>query len=469
MNLTRMIIISMVLVSLPSGACARRALLIGIDDYQHHDTYLEKKGKKLNLNGCVADARAFAETIGSNFDFKPSEIRLLLNEAATHDNILAQIDDWLVKETVPGEIALLYYSGHGFLMKQADGTQTALCPSDTNPFTLEKILMADTLGRHLSALQGRTLMVIVDACHSAAVLRSPTRMAQLGARARFFPVEQPAEKTGTPRLRNVSLFDEILSDKIFLAACAPTEKAWELPIDGRTRGVFTHALISELTRHDGRIDSSTIQHRATDYIGTYELPQHPQLKSNSMLEKALWRDLLVREPQSQLAALADPSPPFTVHVWVSENRKRIFNIGDRLVFKAKSEVSGYLYLLDISPDKKVTMLFPNHWDRDNFVDADTTVAVPGDRFSSEFIASAPKGVDTVLAVVSTQRWQALEDIKSNPGQVLSVLNSDQVRKVVGSVLTRSPLRGLQVRPKAAMDPQENRHRWALGKVQITIQ
>ncbi len=469
MNLTRMIILSMVLSWLPSSAFAQRALLIGIDEYQHHEAYLEKKSKKLNLNGCVADARAFAKTIESNFDFDASDIKLLLNEAATHDNILAQIDGWLVSETVPGEIALLFYSGHGFLMKQSGGMQTALCPSDTNPFTLEKLLMADALGKRLSALQGRTLMVIVDACHSAAVLRSPTKMAHIGARARFFPVEQPAEETGTLRMRSLSFFDEIHSDKIFLAACAPTEKAWELPIEGRTRGVFTHALISELTRHEGKIDSSTIQRLATDYIGSYELPQHPQLKSNSMLEKALWRDLLVKEPQSQLAALVDPAPPFKVDVWVGEKNKRAFNIGDRLVFKAKSEASGYLYLLDIAPDKNVTLLFPNHWDRDNFVAAGATVTVPSDRFNSEFIASAPKGIDTVIAVVSTQRWQALEDIRSNPDDVLSVLDSDQIRKVVGSALTRSPLRDPQVRQTAAMDAREKAATWALGKVEIKIQ
>lgn len=454
---------------MPISALAQRALLIGIDEYKHHDDYLEKKGKKLNLKGCVADAKEFAKTIESKFNFNASDIKLLLNEDATHGNILKQIDDWLVRKTLPGDIALLFYSGHGFLTKQGGRTQTSLCPSDTNPFNLDNLLMADELGKQLSALKGRTLIAVVDSCHSAAVMRSPERFELMGARARFFPVDQPIEAIGDTRTRNLTLFDEILNDKIFLAACAPTEKAWELPIDGRTRGVFTHALISELTKEKGEVNSFTIQKQATKYIEAYDLPQHPQLKSNSMLEQALWRDLLVKKPQSQLAALVDPAPPFEVDVWVSEKNKRRFHIGDRLVFNAISEASGYLYLLDISPDKNVTLLFPNDWDKDNLVEADRTTTIPNDKFKSEFIASPPRGVDTVIAIVSKQRWQELENIESDPDEVLSVLNSNQIRNIIGGALTRSLLRGSQVRPKGSMDSQLKANTWALAKIEIEIQ
>jgi len=56
----------------------------------------------------------------------------------------------------------------------------------------------------------------------------------------------------------------------------------------------------------------------------------------------------------------------------------------------------------------VTLIFPNYWDRNNYVGAREVVRVPGPNFRSELYATPPAGQDTIMAIVSSRRWQELE-------------------------------------------------------------
>lgn len=159
-----------------------------------------------------------------------------------------------------------------------------------------------------------------------------------------------------------------------------------------------------------------------------------------------------------------------MEVWVTQNGKRLFQIGARLVFNVKSQSHGYLYLMDATPDNSVTLLFKNYWGQDNFIQVDTTITAPNDNFRSEFIASEPIGVDTVMAIVSTKRWGELERIENSPNAMLAVLNGNQVRDVVVCVLTCNPLIEIKVRPKTTTNSQthESANTWALGKIEVEI-
>lgn len=447
-----------------SAWAAKRALVIGINTYRYHDQLMEERRIPLNLEGCTDDAKDMRQALIDFLDFSPSEIKMLLNEQASLAAIEHEIAAWLVNETRPGDSVFFYFSGHGFLMQHPRGDQTLLCPHDANPFDLSNLLSANRMAELFSGLKGRTLVAVVDSCHSASALRG--LKTGTPARARQFPGLQKYRSSGGKR--DLDVFQYVQVDRLFLAACGMTEKAWELPIAGRVRGVFTYGVIQALGRFKGNIDAKSIISASNQVVRDMDLPQHPEFKSGSLLAGRRLRDLFAGAPQDQLAGMADPVPPFSVRVWVTEKGRRVFRIGERISVSAQSERDGFLYLLGINATGEVTLLFPNYWDRDNFVRARKIVRVPGPNFQSELFAAPPSGRDTILAIVSARRWRELEVGRPDAATVMAALDKRQIRSVVAGILTRNAVRSIRVRPKAAQQPADASDIWALGKTQVTI-
>jgi hypothetical protein len=448
---------------------AKRALLIGINEYQYHDEFLLKKGRELNLEGCVEDVHDMKSALIDFLEFSGSEIKTLTDSQATLASIEEAISQWLVEGTAPGDTVLFYYSGHGFLMNHPAGDRTNLCPHDANPFTLKKLLSADRLGELFAGLKGRTLVAVVDSCHSAAaILRSKSPVGTSGryARPRQFPAQQLFRSSG--KTRSAAIMDRVFVDKIFLAACGVDEKAWELEIEGRTRGVFTFGLIRNIIESKGNLSAQSIRERVAEFIKSEGFPQHPELMSKSFLGTRNLRDLFISTPQTLLAGLEDPRPPFRVEVWVTEKGKNSFLIGEKLVFSVRSERQGYLYLISVDSQKTVTLLFPNHLDRDNFIRAGIVVTVPGAKFLSEIRADEPVGQDNIIAVVSTRPWKELQRMEIDQQNIMAILDVEQVSEVVAGALTRSATRGISIRPKTTEAEMAGDLEWALGKIQIEI-
>jgi len=79
----------------------RKGLLIGINNYNGHQ-----------LNCCVNDVECINEVLSNNYDgSKNFHNTLLLNEMATRAAIKRKIKELFAGD---GEVALLYFSGHGF-------------------------------------------------------------------------------------------------------------------------------------------------------------------------------------------------------------------------------------------------------------------------------------------------------------------------------------------------------------------
>ena len=138
------------------------------------------------------------------------------------------------------------------------------------------------------------------------------------------------------------------------------------------------------------------------------------------------------------------------------------------MFSVRSERNGYFYLLDINPQNTVTLFFPNHLDKNNFIEAGAILTVPGPNFSSEFFADEPIGQDTIIAVVSAHPWKELERADINAQTILATLDTRQVAEVVAGALTRSATRGVGIRPKTTEIESAGDRGWALGKIQIEI-
>lgn len=141
----------------------KKALVIGIDDYP-----------TAPLQGCVNDAVAFANTIGTNGDGSPNFGVRLLTTIQTKAQLKAAVTELYQG---PCDVALLYFSGHGLL----NATGGYLLAPDYHPndegLSMEQILLL------LNASQARDKIIILDCCHSGAFGSPPSAggaTAQLG-------------------------------------------------------------------------------------------------------------------------------------------------------------------------------------------------------------------------------------------------------------------------------------------------
>ena len=151
---------------------SRRALVIGIDEYQHVS----------RLNGPVNDAEDIAAFIIRHSGFKDGDVRTLRDSEATRKNILKAFDEWLVQGTKTGDEVFVYFSGHGFQQPDTNGDEQdrldeTLVPVDafvTDDGRVEGMITDDEIRGMVDRLPGRSVQVVVDACHSGTSTRAGT-------------------------------------------------------------------------------------------------------------------------------------------------------------------------------------------------------------------------------------------------------------------------------------------------------
>lgn len=99
------------------------ALLIGINLYQKVDekgnTVLDPKNA---LYGCVNDAKSMRDLLMNKFDFPKNNITTLYDTSATKNNIFKEIDK-LRMRCKAGDVAVIYYAGHGMPFRYGKGTE----------------------------------------------------------------------------------------------------------------------------------------------------------------------------------------------------------------------------------------------------------------------------------------------------------------------------------------------------------
>jgi hypothetical protein len=159
----------------------KRALIIGINQY-----FLEqgKPNPSVSLKGAVNDARLIKGILQTRFSFSITEIRELYNESATRKNILSALND-LLADSKKGDIAFIYYSGHGMLMKNSLSDKNFIRDGETLIGHNQGILACDLFDKTSSLIRdheisrianrfidkGVVLTMIFDCCYSESLLR----------------------------------------------------------------------------------------------------------------------------------------------------------------------------------------------------------------------------------------------------------------------------------------------------------
>ncbi|MCE1238091.1 MAG: caspase family protein [Hyphomicrobiales bacterium] len=171
----------------------RRALLVGVSAYPK-----ETVGD-LQLAGPKNDVALMLDTLG-RVGFRSEDVTVLADglEATnapraadgppTRAAILAALDD-LARRAGPGDVVLVYLSGHGsqqpildpsqHAVEKTDGLEEIFLPIDIGPWTdavgsVRNALVDHELGRAVAAIRakGAFVWVVVDACHSGTMTRA---------------------------------------------------------------------------------------------------------------------------------------------------------------------------------------------------------------------------------------------------------------------------------------------------------
>lgn len=226
-----------------SAPGARRALLIGIDDYSA--SRLDRCGRDAAdderswpaLRGAVRDVQLMRQMLETRYGFQPRDIVMLTNQNATGLAIVQSIERHLIAPARKDDVILFYYAGHGSQVlntasAELDKRDESIVPADS-PLGVDDIRdkqLSQLFNRILD--HGARLTVIVDSCHSGSAVRG---------------LEPGAEARGvSPDLRDVRDGGAATPPEnrgaLVLSAAKDFARAYEAKDDeGKYHGVFSWA------------------------------------------------------------------------------------------------------------------------------------------------------------------------------------------------------------------------------------
>jgi hypothetical protein len=145
---------------------ARRALLVGINDYPNPSDRLE---------GCVNDVFLMSSLLQES-GFAADDIRVVLNDRATARGIVERLE-WLLEGTADGQQRVFYYSGHGAQIpgdgygETVDSKDECLVAHDFD-WSRDHAVTDDQFHDLYSQLPyGTQFLTILDCCHSGGMTR----------------------------------------------------------------------------------------------------------------------------------------------------------------------------------------------------------------------------------------------------------------------------------------------------------
>lgn len=288
------------------------ALLIGIDSY--FPNVLPRGNSITNLRGCVRDITKVEEFLHSKLGMQSEYILKLTasnigntklpespEQWPTYENMVAAFEK-LTEIAQAGDQVYIHYSGHGsriptnFPELKTNGLDESLVPTDicnSQARYLRDLELAYLLNRMVE--KGLIVTVVLDSCHSGGMVRSSGSVAIRGIneidrteRPRQSLVASDIELAETWRnlnsntTRSLKLGSGWLPEPkgyVLLAACRPSELAYEYTFNGKERnGVLTYWLLDSLKQLGAGFTYKLIHDRVVAKVHSQFQQQTPQLQ-----------------------------------------------------------------------------------------------------------------------------------------------------------------------------------------------
>ncbi|MGZ2427559.1 trypsin-like serine protease [Rhizobium laguerreae] len=405
-----------------------RALLIGIDDYEMREA---------KLAGSATDVKAMQVFLAKTLAYRPEQIHTLTNRKATREAILAEIDDWLVRQSTPGSRVFLYFSGQGSEEMGAEATTSpTLVAADAKlvreggKMTVTNQIRETEIAARLNSLKDRRVTLLIDACHvgpgSRSAVAAPSGTVRCLGPA--LAALEPPNKSGKEAKFS-------FGGENAMVWSAVNAGQWAL-VDNEAKpalGVFTRRFIEGVQDGVARAaDKPNVSNAALlDYVrrksDEYCLTHAEDCRFTPVPQfygqpDALGRDFITgEEAKTPLAAVENTlKSDNEAGVAVDVLPGTAVSIGDKVAMRVSTKKSGYLILVDIDASGKLTQLYPNKRSMglkpsaksgDNRLDPARPVVVPDARnpyTGFEYVVEGPAGVGMVVAILSDKPIEVLD-------------------------------------------------------------
>ncbi|MCA2407285.1 trypsin-like serine protease [Rhizobium leguminosarum] len=405
-----------------------RALLIGIDDYEMREA---------KLTGSATDVKAMQVFLVKTLAYRPEQIHTLTNRKATREAILAEIDDWLVRQSTPGSRVFLYFSGQGSEEMGAEATTSpTLVAADAKlvreggKVTVTNQIRETEIAARLNSLKDRRVTLLIDACHvgpgsrSAVVAPSGTVRCLGPALAAL----EPPNKSGKEAKFSFGGENAMVWSAVNAGQWALVDREAKPAL-----GVFTRRFIEGVQDGVARAADKPnvsnaalldyVRRKSDEYCRTHaedcRFTPVPQFYGQP---DALGRDVITgEEAKTPLAAVENTlKSDNEAGVAVDVLPGTAVSIGDKVAMRVSTKKSGYLILVDIDASGKLTQLYPNKRSMglkpsaksgDNRLDPARPVVVPDARnpyTGFEYVVEGPAGVGMVVAILSDKPIEVLD-------------------------------------------------------------
>ena len=306
-------ILSILIPSISQGA--KRALLVGINDYKYLPTKISGKGKFSDLRGSLNDVKMMRDVLVSRYGFTSHGIKILTEKDASKKNIEKTFNEWLVTGSKAGDLVLFFFSGHGshvrdFNGDEEDGVDEVLCPYNATIFGGRSIILDDELGAWLRRLEDRDVVVIIDSCHSGTMTRSIGGEAVSvlektpSSQSRLVPIID--YKPAYTQAKGVSPVEDEPEGQIFMAASKEYQIAQELKTsNGIHFGAFTISVATGLTKLSHPTYLRLYEYTTKMVKDILKLNQDPQIEPSS--QEILSRPVFAsRSPDTTTSTIIPP-------------------------------------------------------------------------------------------------------------------------------------------------------------------
>lgn len=436
------------MLAAPAVLAEQRALIVGVGRYVTPG---------IDLPGIELDVERMHETL-NRMGFKDSQIHTLTNEEATSARVVAELDGWLRQGVRPEDRVVFYFTGHGsqvpdFNGDEDDGVDEVLVTHDmqrarsNGRATLTGVVVDDTINEVVARNPSRSVMLIVDACHSGTVSRSFSltnrSVTSEPVFRKSFIYEGMPEPKPVARTRDVKPLAGNAPNYVSLSAAGDRESA----IGTSRGGIFTIGLTEAIARYTAAgkpVSLRALRDETAQYIRT----------------KVDKEDLYTPQVSGSPALADAPLPLATVAPADGPNRRKLLDlvaaqpqrlevtpsktryvVDEPVKLTVKVPAAGYLNIVSVDAKDDATVLFPNRYQESNAVQPGT-FQLPTAQMAFDLQAAEPLGPTLIVAFLSSEKINFFDE---------TVDDRDEKGSITASfaTLSHTATRAIRVTPRKA--------------------
>lgn len=150
---------------------------------------------------------------------------------------------------------------------------------------------------------------------------------------------------------------------------------------------------------------------------------------------------LSESPADDFSRIDGDNRDFRIRLRTVDGR-RTYRIGDEVAFEFKTNEDAYVTIIDVGTSGRTHVLFPNKWDRDNFVEGGRWYRIPGRRGDRVIRVEGPTGINYVKAIATRDRheWFSKDDL-IDKGAFSEVKDPSKIAKDLGMDLKERDRKG----------------------------